>query len=339
MASSTPTATTLFRRLCWDGTVPIEVKIDSKELPAGSDRTLESFYIRAPRVSYLPLLIQEVKTFLFDLVLDEASAKDMKTDDWWFEAEGGALLKWHWPVGLLYDLHLVAHPAPDFQMKPFTIILHLASPPTDKLLFTPSIETCKQSFMGQLKEADFLRWGNTKRVTSLRKEDQDGLWEGIVEHNFDDFWRIASKIAPSPNPLAPPLTPNPSSPTLPAPSSRPASTQPPSGSDRDNAYSVRSVPVRIYLPDGPVIQDLVPPFLEDGLPHSLSLFLSAQLPLLFKPSPTSSLSPVDPNAPKSNLAFALIQGVIAPLDCEMAWLGACMSGADGWVNVCIGLEK
>lgn len=94
MASSTPTATTLFRRLCWDGTVPIEVKIDAKELPAGSDRTLESFYIRAPRVSYLPLLIQEVKSFLFDLVLDEASAKDMKTDDWWFEAEGGALLKW-----------------------------------------------------------------------------------------------------------------------------------------------------------------------------------------------------------------------------------------------------
>jgi autophagy-related ATG5-like protein len=35
--------------------------------------------------------------------------------------------------------------------------------------------------MGQLKEADFLRWGNTKRMTGLRKAEQDGMWEGIKE--------------------------------------------------------------------------------------------------------------------------------------------------------------
>lgn len=38
--------------------------------------------------------------------------------------------------------------------------------------------------MGQLKEADFLRWGNTKRMTGLRKQDQDGIWEGIKERQF-----------------------------------------------------------------------------------------------------------------------------------------------------------
>lgn len=48
-------------------------------------------------------------------------------------------------------------------------------------------------------------------------------------------------------------------------------TRPPSADpqgvtpDRDGAYNVRSVPVRIYLPDGPVLQDLVPPLLEDGM--------------------------------------------------------------------------
>lgn len=35
--------------------------------------------------------------------------------------------------------------------------------------------------MGQLKEADFLRWGNTKRMTALRGAEQDGMWEGIKE--------------------------------------------------------------------------------------------------------------------------------------------------------------
>jgi len=35
--------------------------------------------------------------------------------------------------------------------------------------------------MGQLKEADFMRWGNTKRMTGLRKAEQDGMWEGVKE--------------------------------------------------------------------------------------------------------------------------------------------------------------
>lgn len=35
--------------------------------------------------------------------------------------------------------------------------------------------------MGQLKEADFMRWGSTKRMTGLRKQEQDGIWEGIKD--------------------------------------------------------------------------------------------------------------------------------------------------------------
>lgn len=40
-------------------------------------------------------------------------------------------------------------------------------------------EALKQSFMAQLKEADFLRWGSTKRVTGLRKAEQDGIWDAL----------------------------------------------------------------------------------------------------------------------------------------------------------------
>lgn len=34
------------------------------------------------------------------------------------------------------------------------------------------------------QEADYVRSGNTKRVTNLRKEQQDNLWEGIVQSAF-----------------------------------------------------------------------------------------------------------------------------------------------------------
>lgn len=48
--------------------------------------------------------------------------------------------------------------------------------------------------MGQLKEADFIRWGNTKRMTSLRKADQDGIWEGIKERKSTCFHLVSHKL-------------------------------------------------------------------------------------------------------------------------------------------------
>lgn len=100
----------------------------------------------------------------------------------------------HWPIGLIYDSHAILstiRPGPSVSgtmATPLRLILHLASPPTDKLLLSPTTESCKQAFMGQLKEADFIRWGNTKRMTGLRKVDQDGLWEGIKERKLLIPW-------------------------------------------------------------------------------------------------------------------------------------------------------
>jgi autophagy-related protein 5 len=118
--------TTLFRRLTWEGTVPLEIRVDPKELPANSDRGLECYFIQAPRVSYLPLIVPEIRRFLMDVVFDEVAAKGLKDEEWWFESEEGTLLKWcisnktqilefahdiyprHWPIGLIYDNHTIS---------------------------------------------------------------------------------------------------------------------------------------------------------------------------------------------------------------------------------------
>jgi hypothetical protein len=94
--------TTLFRRLSWEGTVPLEIRVDPNELPANSDRGLECYFMQAPRVSYLPLLMPEIRRFLMDVVFDEAAAKVLKEEDWWFECDDGTLLKWL--VGPLWSL-------------------------------------------------------------------------------------------------------------------------------------------------------------------------------------------------------------------------------------------
>ena len=74
--------------------MPLEIRVDLKELPANSDRGLECYYLQAPRVSYLPLLVPEIKRFLMDVVFDENAARVLKEEDWWFESEEGTLLKW-----------------------------------------------------------------------------------------------------------------------------------------------------------------------------------------------------------------------------------------------------
>lgn len=78
--------------------------------------------------------------------------------------------------------------------------------------------------------------------------------------NFDEFWRVASKIFPVPS-LNPP--PPPTANVDPHPRSQ--STDPGgAATDKDGAYNVRSVPCRVYLPDGPVLQDIMAPLNELG---------------------------------------------------------------------------
>jgi len=73
-----------------------------------------------------------------------------------------------------------------------------------------------------------------------------------------------------------------------------------------------------------------------GASHTLAHFLSTHIPLLFPPGSSRSNS-TSLSVPE--FAYALIQGVLSPPEAEMAWLGACMAGADGWLNICVGIAR
>lgn len=72
--------------------------------------------------------------------------------------------------------------------------------------------------------------------------------------------------------------------------------------------------------------DLIPLTPETERPHTISRFLTSTLPLLF------------PEVGKQH-AYATVQGVVCPPEAELSWLGACMAGADGWVNICVGITR
>jgi autophagy-related protein 5 len=94
-------------------------------------------------------------------------------------------------------------------------------------------------------------------------------------------------------------------------------------------YAARSLPIKLYLPDGaPALQQVVPPLGADGQPTTLLTFLRNHLPLLFKSTASSN-----PYADAQPIA----QGIVLPPDAEVAWLTACMAGADGWLRIGIRL--
>lgn len=218
------------------------------------------------------------------------------------------------------------------------LILHLSVAPADKQPIGSTVEAAKTQFVSQVKEADFVRWGNTKRVTSLRRGDLEAGWDGVSTRDFDLHARMAGRLVPLPIPLPPGTTSPPvsgfggtanSSGGTPAALSRPPSTEP--GQSREpkleSAYAARSLPIRLYLPDNaPAMQYVVAPLQSDGRPTTLLQLLRTHLPLLFP-------SVADPYL----LAQPLAQGIVLPSDAEVAWLAACMAGADGWLRIGIRL--
>lgn len=129
---------------------------------------------------------------------------------------------------------------------------------------------------------------------NLRKEQQDNLWEAVVQSgslsrwclsarsgspdpaarppldDFDRYWQVASKLVPLPAPPSTASAPasSASSSRIGTPSSSPSPSQPtpPEGRTPD-ANGVKHVPIRVYLPEGgAVVQELVAPLRPNGEP-------------------------------------------------------------------------
>ncbi|WWC67865.1 uncharacterized protein I206_101782 [Kwoniella pini CBS 10737] len=347
MSNTNPvhSSTNLFRRLSWQTSISISIRIADGEPGAGTGA--DKYFIQAPRYSYLPLLIPEIRENLIEVALDDRQSEETDEKDWWFEEEPdeetGAFAsqgacRWHWPIDLLSIYSYISRPRrlPSSsasassststtirEPKQLRLILHLSKPPIDKLLMPNNIENCKSLWLNQVKEADFVRWRNTNKVTSLRKTDLDNGWDGIVQDDYDLYLRMASRVLPLP------IAPATNNVTSPQPS-RPPSTDPSSSSIKpESAYSTRGIPLKLYLPDNaPVIQEIIPPLGTDGKPTTLLSVLRQHLHLLF---------PSRPQDPYS-MAFPIAQGILIPEYSDVAWLSACMCGADGWLRIGICLR-
>ncbi|KAF6817954.1 autophagy protein 5 [Colletotrichum sojae] len=57
------------------------------------------------------------------------------------------------------------------------------------------------TFLNCVKEADFVRYGNAKRIMSLSKSDTSSLWNAVVDNDFPSFSRVNALLLNAPTPL------------------------------------------------------------------------------------------------------------------------------------------
>lgn len=165
-------------RAIWDGKIPVCFTLSSDEVFTVEQP--EPMFLMLPRLSYLPLVTDKVQRHFIRYINPDDHG------EMWLEDEGQPL-KWHYPIGVLFDL------AEAESRLPWTLTVHFLRFPEDELFHCTSKEVVESHFMSMVKEADCLKH-NSKVMNNMQKRDHRQLWLGLQNAKFDQFWSVNRKL-------------------------------------------------------------------------------------------------------------------------------------------------
>ncbi|KAL1131545.1 hypothetical protein AAG570_011162 [Ranatra chinensis] len=166
-------------REIWEGKLPVCFQLNEEEV--NDLQAPEPYFLMVPRLSYFPLVTDKVRKHFMKYIHPDKQDAEM-----WLDFNG-IPLRWHYPIGLLFDMNKY-----DVQL-PWNITVHFEKFPEDELLHCHSRETVETFFMSCLKEADVLKH-KTQIVTNMQKKDHNQLWLGLQNDKFDQFWAVNRKM-------------------------------------------------------------------------------------------------------------------------------------------------
>ncbi|KAK2865122.1 hypothetical protein FQN49_003890 [Arthroderma sp. PD_2] len=299
------------RQRVWEGRIPLQINLARKECRVFDQA--DPYIISFPRLSYLPFILPRLLDFFKSYLIESESVYPYQG---WFSFEG-VPLKWHYPVGLLYDLYAGAEPVAsasstaakeqdydDDVAIPWKLNLHFHDWPDQELVSLDAEERVMHDFfMNSVKEADFVRNGTGKSIMALSREDSKKLWTSIQEHSFQTFYRVNNTLLPN---LSTPF---------------------------------RNIPLRIYLPtpsdpENPslkVVQSQFPPMIPASVSggaagpqiQTIGTALNSLMPSLFPDNQTTTV------------AKPILHGAEVPMSAPVEEVVRCAAYADGWLNVVI----
>ncbi|KAK8739599.1 hypothetical protein OTU49_003420 [Cherax quadricarinatus] len=166
-------------REVWDGRVPVCVQLASEDCSTLS--APDPYYLMIPRLSYFPLVMDKVRKHFLRF-----TAQELQDAEMWLESDGTPL-KWHYPVGVLFDLQCGG------SALPWCLTAHFSHFPEQDLIRCQTREVVESHFMSSLKEADGLKHRG-QIITNMQGKDHKQLWMGLCNDKFDQFWAINRKL-------------------------------------------------------------------------------------------------------------------------------------------------
>ncbi|KAJ5222296.1 uncharacterized protein N7469_008536 [Penicillium citrinum] len=289
------------QRNVWAGRIPLEIILAPSE-----SRTFDQTNPYILRAFFASSLINP----------------DAEYHEGWFAFEG-VPLKWHYPIGLLFDLYAGADPAsksasggdrsPEVESPlPWRLTVHFSDWPAEDLVrLDPDGMVLNDAFINSVKEADFLRNGTAKGIMSLSKEDSAGLWKAVENVDLPSFQRISNTLLP---PLSQPF---------------------------------RNVPIRIFLPLPPdeespslkVVQSPLPPSVPSSSIQSSQFVSSRSSPSMQPQTIGGVLHTLLPNLFPSRrtpvLAKPVLHGAVLPMSAPIEEVVRSAAYGDGWAYVVV----
>ncbi|KAA3675175.1 autophagy-related protein 5, partial [Paragonimus westermani] len=362
----------------WDAKIPVCFSLAQEEL-VSEDHVPSPFYMLVPRISYFPLVIDRVIRYFIDftefaeLKCKKTGSEENKQTEIGVEAVdhlrsspkrlsaesqltsvfdsllpehkvwleyANQPLKWHYPIGLLFDLHA------DGTELPWKLVVHFNNYPTDVLLCPPvNRRAVELHFVSVIKEADVLKH-RSQIMNQMQARDQRQLWTGLLTHQFDQFWAINQR-------LMQPIASNSEDVFSPSAGVDAVQSEQPSGASGDHCSGLmmspslstestfrqvrafRNIPCRLYRASkfkggacAGYIQKRVRPYASDGTPLTIGTVMRQ-----FLSTEAAENDAEHPPTAKDEEYKLLLHGICLPEDAPIQWLSEHMAYADNFMHI------
>ncbi|RMD43929.1 hypothetical protein DV735_g1238, partial [Chaetothyriales sp. CBS 134920] len=217
MATAKPVLALLQQRI-WDARLPLEIHLARDE--SRQYASTPAYLTPVARLSYLPFLLERLHRYFSPWLI--ADAATISPEEGYFTFDG-IPLKWHYPVGLLYDMYVLSVQGPaagtttqggknENSNIPLVLTLHFNRPSSSSpsspstaasaeatmaiIGITPSPVVLHDAFINSLKEADFVRSGTAKPIMSLPTSESKSLWTSTVANDLPAWARVHAVLLP-----------------------------------------------------------------------------------------------------------------------------------------------
>lgn len=289
-------------RELWQSRLPICFILADEDVSKVKSESPEPLYLMLPRQSYFPCFIDKIhryySTYFRENLTDTNNALNL--NNLWLEYESSPL-KWHYPIGVLYDLHASSNTSQSSHL-PWQILVHLSKFPEGEIIRFPDKESVEAHYMSTLKEADALKHKG-QIMGDMQKRDHKQLWNSLLQDRYEGFWNINSRLM----------------------------------SYTENIQYFRYIPFRIYILDKPFIQKLFSPFdVEENKSMTLYDLLSFALNHEAQCEQLANEKKILHTVIEDYTV--IIHGIQPPLQTPVQWLSEQFSYPDNFLHICL-VEK